>query len=146
MSIEHYIDQSRRLFIRDVAYDNVARSIGVHRCMKPVGPDRFIHGKSVASVNEPRQGNLVLIAYASSEGSGKPAHPPMTNFNCPCPAIQRGQGSGFLSEGASLNGWTWAVKICHDGKLKDTNLLDAPQILCDTCNQNRFRHCSVTLE
>ena len=25
----------------------------------------------------------------------------MTNFNCPCPAIQRGQGSGFLSEGSS---------------------------------------------
>ena len=27
----------------------------------------FIHG--------PRQANLVLIAYASSEGSGEPAHP-----------------------------------------------------------------------
>ena len=25
--------------------------------------------------NEPRQANLVLIAYASSEGSGEPAHP-----------------------------------------------------------------------
>ena len=25
----------------------------------------------------------------------------MTNFNCACPAIQRGQGSGFLSEGFS---------------------------------------------
>ena len=25
--------------------------------------------------NGPRQANLVLIAYASSEGSGKPAHP-----------------------------------------------------------------------
>ena len=24
--------------------------------------------------NEPRQANLVLIAYASSEGSGEPAH------------------------------------------------------------------------
>ena len=28
-------------------------------------------------------------------------HPVMTNFNCACPAIQRGQGSGFLSEGSS---------------------------------------------
>ena len=28
-------------------------------------------------------------------------HSVMTNFNCPCPAIQRGQGSGFLSEGSS---------------------------------------------
>ena len=30
----------------------------------------------------------------------------MTNFNCVCPAIQRGQGSGFLSEGSyCLTAW-----------------------------------------
>ena len=29
----------------------------------------------VAILNGPRQANLVLIAYASSEGSGEPAHP-----------------------------------------------------------------------
>ena len=29
-------------------------------------------------------------------------HSVMTNFNCACPAIQRGQGSGFLSEGSWL--------------------------------------------
>ena len=28
-------------------------------------------------------------------------HSVMTNFNCICPAIQRGKGSGFLSEGSS---------------------------------------------
>ena len=28
-------------------------------------------------------------------------HSVMTNFNCACPPIQRGQGSGFLSEGSS---------------------------------------------
>ena len=28
-------------------------------------------------------------------------HSVMTNFNCACPAIQRGQGSGFLFEGSS---------------------------------------------
>ena len=28
-------------------------------------------------------------------------HSVMTNFNCACPAIQTGQGSGFLSEGSS---------------------------------------------
>ena len=28
-------------------------------------------------------------------------HSVMTNFNCACPAIQRGQGSGFLSECSS---------------------------------------------
>ena len=28
-------------------------------------------------------------------------HSVITNFNCACPALQRGQGSGFLSEGSS---------------------------------------------
>ena len=28
-------------------------------------------------------------------------HSVMTNFSCTCPAIQRGQGSGFLSNGSS---------------------------------------------
>ena len=28
-------------------------------------------------------------------------HSVMTNFNCACPTIQRGQGSGFLSESSS---------------------------------------------
>ena len=30
---------------------------------------------------------------------------------------------------APLNGWACAVKICHDGMLEDTNLLDGAQIL-----------------
>ena len=38
--------------------------------------------------NGPRQANLCLRAFRQ------------TNFNCACPAIQRGQGSGFLSEGS----------------------------------------------
>ena len=29
---------------------------------------------------------------------------------------------------APLNGWTCAVKICHDGMLEDTNSLDASQM------------------
>ena len=28
-----------------------------------------------------------------------------------------------------LNGWACAVKICHDGMLKDTNSLDGAQIM-----------------
>ena len=34
---------------------------------------KFLASKSL--VFGPRQANLVLIAYASSEGSGEPAHP-----------------------------------------------------------------------
>ena len=33
---------------------------------------------------------------------------------------------------APLNGWACAVKICHDGMLKDTNSLDAPQMIPST--------------
>ena len=33
---------------------------------------------------------------------------------------------------ALLNGWACAVKICHDGMLKDTNLLDAAQLVWPT--------------
>ena len=35
----------------------------------------LITWQEVLTSNEPRQANLVLIAYASSEGSGEPAHP-----------------------------------------------------------------------
>ena len=30
---------------------------------------------------------------------------------------------------APLNGWTCAVKICHDGRLEDTNSLDVAQLI-----------------
>ena len=38
---------------------------------------------------------------------------------------------------APLNGWACAVKICHDGMLEDTNLLDAPQTMftLEFCNR-----------
>ena len=35
-------------------------------------------------------------------------HSFMTNFNCASPAIQRGQGSGFLSEGSFDSLLVWA--------------------------------------
>ena len=35
-------------------------------------------------------------------------HSVKTNFNCTCPAIQRGQGSGFLPEGSSWLMLVWA--------------------------------------
>ena len=50
-------------------------------------------------------------------------HSVMTNFNCACPAIQRGQGSGFLSEGSS---WLTACmseqrrfwRACADARMR----------------------------
>ena len=34
---------------------------------------------------------------------------------------------------APLNGWAYAVKICHDGMLEDTNSLDAAQLTNNEC-------------
>ena len=58
--------------------------------------------------NGPRQANLVLIAYASSESRG--------TFRRKARSL------------ASLNGWACAVEICHDGMFEDTNSLDAAQM------------------
>ena len=68
--------------------------------------------------NEPRQTILILIAYASNEGSGEPAHP--TPLLAHTSSESRGtfrQKAGFL---AALNDWACAVKIYHDGMLEDT--------------------------
>ena len=62
------------------------------------------------------QANLVLIAYASSEGSGETAHP---RQNLRCSLIQ-----AVSHEEPSDRKPDPAVKICHDGMLEDTNSLD----------------------
>ena len=68
----------------------------------------FCTGREFTS-NGPRQSNLVLIAYASSESRG----------------LFRQKARSL----APLNGWACAVKICHDGMLENTNSLDAAQIV-----------------
>ena len=65
----------------------------------------------------PCEANLVLIANASSEGSGEPAHP------------SRGTFRGKARSLAPLNGWACAVKVCHDGMLEDTKSLDGAQLM-----------------
>ena len=51
-------------------------------------------------------------------------HSIMTSFNCACPAIQRGQGSGFLSEGSSWRmrslAWTFAARIGYKYQIRLT--------------------------
>ena len=73
----------------------------------------------------PRQANLVLIPYVSSEGSGEPAHPLLAQTS----SESRGTFRQKARSLASLNGWACAVKICHDGLLEDTNSLDAAQLI-----------------
>ena len=76
----------------------------------------------------PRQANLLLIAYASSEGSGEPAHPRSLARTSALAHTSRESRGTFRQKPRSLaplNGWACAVKICHDGMLEDTNSLDA---------------------
>ena len=74
----------------------------------------------------PRQENLVLIAYASSEGSGEPAHPCSLARTSAARSYKHESRGTFRQKARSLapmNGWTCAVKICNDGMLEDTNSL-----------------------
>ena len=78
-----------------------------------------------------RQANLVLIAYASSEGSGEPAHPRSLARTSAARSYKQSvkrirQKARSL---APLNGWACAVKICHDGVLEDTCSLDASHLV-----------------
>ena len=88
--------------------------------------------------NGPHQANLVLITYASSEGSGEPAHHSSSE--------SRGTFRQKARSLAPLNGWACAVKICHDGMLEDTNSLDGAQITynsrfcCALCSMAPYRN------
>ena len=87
----------------------------------------------------PRQANLVPIAYASSEGSGEPAHPRSLARTSTARSYKQWVKRNFRQKArflAPLNGWACAVKICHDGILEDTNSLDAAQLLVEYCEEN----------
>ena len=80
----------------------------------------------------PRQANLVLTGYASSEGSGEPAHP--RSLARTSTARSSSELRGTLRQKAKslapLNGWVCTVKMCHDGMLEDTNSLDRAHFTC----------------
>ena len=79
----------------------------------------------------PRQANLVLIAYASSEGSGEPAHPRSLARTFAPRSHKQWVKRNLQTESqipSPLNGWACAVKICHDRMLEDTNSLDGAQL------------------
>ena len=46
---------------------------------------------------------------------------------------------------APLNGWACAVKICHDGMLKDTNSLDGAQIISQRYRSVHYKNTEVAL-
>ena len=69
---------------------------------------------SLLIIHGPRQGNLVLIAYASSEGSGEPAHPPEPPLLAHT-AVNQEEPSDRKPD--------------HDGMLEDTNSHDGAHII-----------------
>ena len=79
----------------------------------------------------PRQANLVLIAYASSEGQASlriRAVSPEPSLLAHTSSESRGTFREKARSLAPLNGWACAVKICHDGMLEDTNSLDGAHL------------------
>ena len=87
---------------------------------------------STSTSDGPRQANLVLIAYASSEGSGEPEHPrslARTSLLAHTSSESRGTFRQKARSLGFLNGWACAVTICHGGMLEDTNSLDAAQMV-----------------
>ena len=83
----------------------------------------------------PRQANLVLIAYASSEGSGEPAHPrslartsaARSNKQWVKRNLQTESQIPGPSQWLGMRSWNF-----HDGMLEDTNSLDGAQSLLAT--------------
>ena len=73
----------------------VERSVGFHEPIK----------RNKLNTLQPVKSQRMLTSLQNKMGRVKRIcvfeHSVMTNFNCACPAIQRGQGSGFLSEGSS---------------------------------------------
>ena len=60
-------------------------------------------------------------------------HSVMTNCNCACPAIQRGQGSGFLSEGSS-----WLTACMSEQRRFLRDCVDAQARLNLRCSHRRY--------
>ena len=94
-------------------------------------------GNTIPLIFGLRQPNLVLIAFASSEGSGGRAVSPEPLLLAHTSSESRGTFRQKARSPAPLNGWACAVKICHDGMLEDTNSLDAPYITNSPKGNNR---------
>ena len=90
-------------------------------------------------IDGPRQANLVLIAYASSEGSGSPEPSLLAHSS----SQSRGTFRQKARSLAPLNGWACTVKICHDGMLEDTNSLDGAQIIDNIYNWSFYNWISM---
>ena len=101
-----------------------------------INEGRFVDfGSTSAFYKWTASSDLVLIAYASSEGSGETARILRIRAVSPEPSLlahTSSESRGTLRQKArslaQLNGWACAVEICNDGMLEDTNSLDGAQV------------------
>ena len=97
-----------------------------------LGQPSYISFERLIMLYGPRQANLVLIAYASSEVQASlriravSPEPPLLAHTS---SESRGTFRQKARSLAPLNGWACAVEICHDGMLEDTNSLDGAHML-----------------
>ena len=76
--------------------------------------------------------NLELIAYASSEGSGEPAHPRSLARTSAAHSYKQCVKRNLQTESQIPGPSEWLgmrVKICHDGMLEDTDSLDGAHMV-----------------
>ena len=71
-------------------------------------------GHLTLKLYEPRQANLVLIAYASSEGSGEPAQSAQSHENLCCSLIQ----AVSQEEPSDRKPDPWPLWMAEDAQLK----------------------------
>ena len=64
------LGEIQQVLVTEVSHDK-QYYVGHNKCYDQVSIQEYVY----THLNGPHQGNLVLIAYASSEGSGEPAHP-----------------------------------------------------------------------
>ena len=93
----------------------------------------YYNSKTSKILYGPRQANLVLIAYANSEGSGEPAHPRSLARTFAARSYKQWVRRNLQTESQIPDPSEWlgmpcAVKICHDGMLEDTNSFDGAQL------------------
>ena len=132
----HKEDVVQKIWIQSDRWDfqfplsHIMTKLFCHRCRSACASDPTTY--PVKMIIGPRQANLVLIAYASSEGSGETAHPRSLARTFAARSYKQWVKRNLQTE-SQISGpsewWACAVKICHDGMLEDTNSLDGAQLI-----------------
>ena len=112
---------------KNVKFWVISQYMGIFQGLYQINKDYWGSGKLIG----PRQANLVLIVYASSEGSGEPAHPCSLARTFAARSYKQWIKRNLQTETQIPGPSEWLGMrswICHDGMLEDTNSLDGAQL------------------